>query len=247
MASPMEALHVKGSNLRWIALTGLVFAAALTACGSSSPTATTGAGTQAPTSAAATPTAVAAAASCPSGATVGSALGTTVPDAVGVAGGGSTQLPGGATGMVCDYHASTENVIIVVITNIPATYIAQFSSHFPGGYKTVSGVGDQARSFSQSLGPGKDNLGVVATKGSTLVAITATYTPASLESGRGPRQPTAVGTRDSVVAAGWERRRPGIRRSTTLSARVTGGSPSTHHVSAPHAAPIAAPTITSLT
>jgi hypothetical protein len=47
-------------------------------------------------------------------------------------------------------------------------------------YTSVSGVGDQARSFSQSLGGGKDNEGVVATKGSSLVDITATATPASL-------------------------------------------------------------------
>jgi hypothetical protein len=71
-------------------------------------------------------------------------------------------------------------VIIVVITNISASYISQFSAHFPGGYKTVSGVGDQARSFYQTLGGGKDNEGVVATKGSTLVSIGATATPASL-------------------------------------------------------------------
>jgi hypothetical protein len=81
---------------------------------------------------------------------------------------------------VCEYHATTENVIIVVITNISASYIAQFSVHFPGRYKTVSGVGDQARSFYESLGGGKDNEGVVATKGSTIVSIGATATPATL-------------------------------------------------------------------
>jgi hypothetical protein len=176
----MEALHVTGSQLRWIALTALAFAATLTACGSSSPTATTGAATSPPTSAAATPTAVAASAQCPTGATVGSALGTMLPDAAGVPGGGATQLPAGATGLVCDYHATSENVIIVVITNISASDISLFSSHFPGGYKTVSGVGDQARSFYTTLGGGKDNEGVVATKGSTLVSIGATATPASL-------------------------------------------------------------------
>jgi hypothetical protein len=41
-------------------------------------------------------------------------------------------------------------------------------------------LGDQARSFSQSFGAGKDNKGVVATKGSNLVDITATDTAASL-------------------------------------------------------------------
>jgi hypothetical protein len=171
---------VTDSNSRWIALPALVFAAALTACGSSSPSPTTGAATSSPAAAAATPTAAVASAQCPTGATVGSALGTTVPDAVGVAGGGGTQLPGGATGLVCDYHTASENVIIVVITNISASYMSQFSAHFPGGYKTVSGLGDQARSFYQTLGGGKNNEGVVATKGSTLVSIVATETPASL-------------------------------------------------------------------
>lgn len=51
---------------------------------------------------------------------------------------------------------------------------------FSVAYKSVSGVGDQARSFSQPLNAGKDNEGVVATKGSNLVDITATGTSASL-------------------------------------------------------------------
>jgi hypothetical protein len=82
--------------------------------------------------------------------------------------------------MACEYHAATYNVIIVVIDNISPSYIAKFSANFPGGYKSVSGVGDQARSFSVSLGGGKDNEGVVAVKGSTIVSIGATATPASL-------------------------------------------------------------------
>ena len=44
----------------------------------------------------------------------------------------------------------------------------------------MSGVGDQARSFRADLDGGRDNEGMVATKGSTLVAITATATPATL-------------------------------------------------------------------
>ena len=47
----------------------------------------------------------------------------------------------------------------------------RFSSKFPVAYANLSGVGDHARSFSQKL---------VATKGSTLVAIIATATPASV-------------------------------------------------------------------
>jgi hypothetical protein len=71
-------------------------------------------------------------------------------------------------------------VIIELIRNIDPASIALFSSKFPVAYASVSGVGDQARSFSQPLNGGKDNEGVVATKGTTLVAITATATPASL-------------------------------------------------------------------
>jgi hypothetical protein len=70
--------------------------------------------------------------------------------------------------------------LITVLQNIPASFISQFSAHFPVAFQSVSGVGDQARSFSQSLGGGKDCEGVVATKGTTLVGIIATDTPASL-------------------------------------------------------------------
>ena len=47
-------------------------------------------------------------------------------------------------------------------------------------FKPVSGDGDEARSFVQALGGGRDNEGLVAVKGSTVVAIVATYTPATL-------------------------------------------------------------------
>jgi hypothetical protein len=72
------------------------------------------------------------------------------------------------------------NVIIELLANISPSYIDNFSSKYPVPYVSVSGVGDQARSFLQTLGGGRDNEGVVATKGKTLVAITATATPASL-------------------------------------------------------------------
>jgi hypothetical protein len=172
---------VTGSNWRWIPLIALAFAATLAGCGGSTtgPTTSGLAATASPT-AAATPTASTASSVCPTGATVGSALGTTLPNAVGVAPSGGTQFPGSATALVCEYHATTENVIIEVITNISPSYISQFSVHFPVPYKSVSGVGDQARSFYVTLYGGKDNEGVVATKGSTIVSIGATATPASL-------------------------------------------------------------------
>ena len=84
------------------------------------------------------------------------------------------------TGEVCEYHESTYNVIIERLTGISPSFITQFSSKFPVAFMTVAGVGDQARAFSAPLGGGKDNEGVVATKGTTLVDITATATPATL-------------------------------------------------------------------
>jgi hypothetical protein len=111
---------------------------------------------------------------------VDAALGVTLPKPVGVAGGGGVPLPAGASGIACEYHASTYNVIIEIITNIDPSYIAQFSSRFPVAYVNVSGVGDQARSFRAPIGGGRFNEGVVATKGKTLVSIDATATPATL-------------------------------------------------------------------
>jgi hypothetical protein len=182
------------SSPRRLAVTALVFGAIVGACGSSSgtpsttataasavPTTTaTAVATTASTTAIASPATTQSAASCPTAATVGAALGITVNKPVGLAGGGGTQLPAGAKDLACDYSGAGLNVIIEVISNIDPSSITLFSSKFPVAYVSVSGVGDQARSFSQPLNGGKDNEGVVATKGSTLVSITATATPASL-------------------------------------------------------------------
>jgi hypothetical protein len=193
------------NSSRRLALTALFVGMIVGACGSSSGTAPTTAATPAAatpgtaaTAAAATPAAATpaaatpavsaiaslsatpAAASCPTAATVGAALGITVNKPVGVAGGGATQLPAGAKALVCDYSGAGLNVIIEVIANIDPSSISLFSGKFPVAYASVSGVGDQARSFSQPLNGGKDNEGVVATKGSTLVSVVATGTPATL-------------------------------------------------------------------
>ena len=118
--------------------------------------------------------------SCPTAATVGSALGVTLPAPTSVAGASGNQLPAGAKAVVCNYHAQTYNVIIELVTNLDPSDISMFSSQFPVPYKSVAGVGDQARSFLQPLSNGKDNEGVVATKGMVLVLIVATATPATL-------------------------------------------------------------------
>ncbi len=160
----------------------LAAVAFLTACGGSGVASPSAVPSTAPASAAPVPSPAVTPAprSCPTAATVGAALGITVPKPVGVAGGGATQLPPGATGIVCEYPGKSLNVIIELITNIDPSSIAMFSSRFPVAYNNVTGVGDQARSFAVSLGGGKDNEGVVATKGRTLVDVTATATPASL-------------------------------------------------------------------
>jgi hypothetical protein len=103
-----------------------------------------------------------------------------MPAPVGINPPGKSPFPPGATVEVCEYHAQTFNVIIEVLKNITPSDISKFSSKFPVAYKSVSGVGDQARSFTVSIGNGRDNEGVVATKGTTLVDVTATSTPASL-------------------------------------------------------------------
>ena len=174
----------RGRSLR-LALAAFFFVTALTACGGSSTSTSSPAATTTTTpSATAAPLSTSAAAPgtprCPTAATVGSALGITLPAPTVIHGGGGTPLPAGATGVACEYRGQSLNVIIELIRNISPSYIAKFSTKFPATFTSVSGVGDHARSFSVSLGGGKDNEGVVATKGSTLVDIVATATPASL-------------------------------------------------------------------
>ena len=173
----------RGRSLR-LALGAFFFVTALTACGGTSTSSPAAVATATTPSATAAPVSTSAAAprapGCPTAATVGSALGITLPAPTVIHGGGGTPLPVGATGMACEYRGQSLNVIIELIRNISPSYIAKFSTKFPVTFTSVSGVGDQARSFSVSLGGGKDNEGVVATKGSTLVGIVATATPASL-------------------------------------------------------------------
>jgi hypothetical protein len=173
----------RGRSLR-SALAAFLFVTALTACGGSTTSTSSPAAVATASSATAAPLPTSAAAPgpprCPTAATVGSALGITLPAPTVIHGGGGTPLPAGATGVACEYRGQSLNVIIELIRNISPSYIAQFSTKFPATFTSVSGVGDEARSFSVSLGGGKDNEGVVSTKGSTLVDIVATATPASL-------------------------------------------------------------------
>jgi hypothetical protein len=171
-----------------LAVASLVVGLTLAACGSSSGGAPSAATVAPATAAAVTSTTTApppaaagngAATNCPGAAKVGSALGITVQKPTAIQGAGAA-LPAGSTGIACEYAGKSLNVLIEVLTNVDPSLIAQFSSKFPVPYTSVSGVGDQARAFSQTLGAGRDNEGVVATKGSKLVSIVATATPASL-------------------------------------------------------------------
>ena len=172
-----------------LAIAAIVLGVIVAACGSSSatpppvvatPTSAVAAATAAKAPPAGAPPTTVAGDKCPSAAVVGSALGVTLPKPTGVAGGGGVPLPAGSTAIVCEYAGKTYNVIIELFTGFPPADISLFSARFPVPYQNVSGVGDQARSFQQSLNGGKDNEGVVATKGMNLVSITATATPASL-------------------------------------------------------------------
>lgn len=173
------------SRSRWQPPAVLLLSVALAACGSSvsaPPAASTAASVTSPAATSAAPIATVAtttaATSCPTAAAVDAILGTSLPAPAGIAA-GTAQLPAGASGIACDYHASAYNVIIELISNIAPSSITNFTKNFPVPPVAVSGVGDQAYSFSQSLGPGV-NEGVVATKGRKLVSIGATYTPATL-------------------------------------------------------------------
>ncbi|MGH7687020.1 MAG: hypothetical protein ACREN2_09415 [Candidatus Dormibacteria bacterium] len=113
---------------------------------------------------------------------MGAALGgLTLPSPVAASGGGTATLPPGAAEITCNYHAATYNVLVQILTDVdPSTTMAMFTARFPAAAQTVTGVGDQARSFVVPLDAGRDNEAVVATKGRTLVAVTATSTPATL-------------------------------------------------------------------
>ena len=175
-------------RFRRLSLATLAIGALLAACGGSStpaptsvptaPAATTVAATPTPTGPA--PSGAPAAASCPTAATVATALGVTLPEPVSVPGGGGTPLPVGATGVACEYHGATLNVIIELIANIDPSAIFELQRPLPGRLQ----AGVRRRRPGSFVPPGaerrQEQQGVVATKGRALVDVTATATPASL-------------------------------------------------------------------
>jgi hypothetical protein len=160
-------------------LAGAIAIVALAACGGSSATSSgqTAAGsTSTPASNSGSGGSINAT-SCPSASTVGSALGATVatPTTVNE---GTGALPSGATGIGCSYVSGTSVVIVVLATGVPSSYFAteeqaQESDLGSGtniSYTPVSGLGDQAASYSYSA-EGLTASGVIALKGSNVVGV----------------------------------------------------------------------------
>ncbi len=178
------------SSSSWLAIAMLVAAVTISACGgpsaspptgSHSPSATAAAITPSPTAIATpVPTASPAVPGCPGAAVVGDTLGTHVDEPTTVANSLGKSLPSGAKAVACKYAGNGETVLIELFSNIASSNISLFSNKFPVKYTSVKGVGDQARAYSKSLGGGKQNIQVVATKGKNLVSITALATLASL-------------------------------------------------------------------
>jgi hypothetical protein len=156
----------------WL-LVGLL-AGAAAACGASSPTATATPSTPAPTPA---PTPVTInASSCPSVSEVGGALGVTLPPPTAVQA-ATSSLPSGATGIGCTYNGGISEIVEVVLgANVPISYFDQQEQKLNGSaagklhFISLSGVGDQAVSYSYPVGTRTDK-GVIARKGSNLAGV----------------------------------------------------------------------------
>jgi hypothetical protein len=166
-------------------------AVAVAACGgstatSSSTTTPGGGGTATPagaTSAAATPTPAATTLSCPSSSAVGSALGITGVPA-------PTTIGTSASGVSCNYLSTATpvfDVVVSIVNGIPSSYLSTAEASMNAtasaaglSFTAVSGVGDEAYSYSYSLGGSESAAGIIAVKGTTFVGIACTGTSATL-------------------------------------------------------------------
>lgn len=167
-----------------------VLSLAVAACGGgaggSAPATSAPGQTATPTAAVttATPTATAGAAtlSCPTAAEVDAALGLSVP--------APTTIGTSASGVSCNYLSTSAPVLDVVISivhGIPSTYVSTAEASMQASAATVgfaftpvSGVGDEAYSYSYSLSASGTALGILAVKGTTFVGIACTMTTATL-------------------------------------------------------------------
>ncbi|MGO8687328.1 MAG: hypothetical protein ACLQT7_09160 [Candidatus Dormibacteria bacterium] len=157
-------------------LAGAIAVVALAACGTSSAPSSSSSGSS-PASGSSGSGGSISASSCPSASTVGSALGATVgsPTTVNEATG---DLPSGATGIGCSYISGSTVVVVVLASGVPSSYFsteeqaqeADLGSGLNISYTPISGLGDQAASYSYSA-EGLTASGVIALKGSNVVGV----------------------------------------------------------------------------
>ncbi len=178
--------HPTRQRLGVAAGVALLCSVAVAACGSatsSSSSSSGAAGTatvSAPASTAtATPASGTSTVSCPSASAVGAALGITVP--------APTVYGASAAGVSCNYLSGSADVILSIVHGIPTGYLAeaeatmQASSASLGlGFTPLSGVGDQAYTYSYTVTASETALGIMAVKGTTYVGIACTGTTTSL-------------------------------------------------------------------
>ncbi len=178
--------HPTRQRLGVAAGVALLCSVAVAACGSatsSSSSSSGAAGTatvSAPASTAtATPVSGTSTVSCPSASAVGAALGITVP--------APTVYGASAAGVSCNYLSGSADVILSIVHGIPTGYLAeaeatmQASSASLGlGFTPLSGVGDQAYTYSYTVTASETALGIMAVKGTTYVGIACTGTTTSL-------------------------------------------------------------------
>jgi len=151
----------------------------LAACGASSTSSSTSTGSSGgtPTPAASTPTpSTAAALSCPSASTAGAALGLTLPAPT------STAL--GLSGVECNYLSGASDVLIILVNDVPAAYLSTAEASFAAtqssvNFTPVSGIGDEAYSYSYALGATTAE-GILAVKGTSFVGLYCTATTATM-------------------------------------------------------------------
>ncbi len=128
----------------------------------------------------ATPASGTTALSCPTASEVGAALGLTVP--------APTTIGTSASGVSCNYLSTSPvlDVVVSIVHGISTSYLStaeatlQATASTTGfSFTPVSGLGDQAYSYSYSVTAGTA-LGVIAVKGTTFVGIACTFTTTSL-------------------------------------------------------------------
>jgi hypothetical protein len=149
-----------------------------TSSGTSPATGTAGTATPVASAPASSSAAGTATLSCPSAATAGAALGLTLPT--------PTTSSSTADSMECNYLSGTSDVLILEVKGIATSYISSAEASMAASMSSlninfvpVSGVGDQAYSYSYAIGTSTAE-GIMAAKGTTYVGIACTMTTTTL-------------------------------------------------------------------